>query len=319
MVNNQSIALDAPAMLLEGHTMVPLRFVSESLGANVQWVEATQTVRISANGVQHTTPILHNTGNGNQWSSTDNALSVAEMEDLLAPIALYPDPLLAQMLPAATFRGELESAAQLIPLRGGNAIIDGQDWDISVKAVAYYPSVLNMMARQQEWTTAIGQAYVNQPDDLLRAIQLLRAQSRGYGYLQSNAKQRVYLDGEQIRIVPVQSQLIYVPQYDSQIVYRPKRNGDHGNDVNFGGGLQIGVWLNRDVDWQHHKVYYHGWQGNGWVSQSRPHVTVNNTHYVNHTYSNKPVTVNRLIVKVNISTYIHAVKSNTVHVHDDKH
>jgi len=377
MVNKQSVLLDTPAMLLGGHTMVPLRFVSEALGADVRWMDATQTVVITADLTAPVVPVIPpvpvlptvpttpvkpdipdapvlpvvpvvdhpvstvpdapatstndtivitpdisaptvTTGEiTNTYQSDRNytapVLSMDELEDLLAPIALYPDPLLAQILPASTFPLQLSRAAQLIPLRGGNVLIDEQYWDVSVKAVAYYPYVLNMLARKPEWMTAIGQAYVNQPDDVMRAIQLLRARALSFGYLESNAQQRVYEEDGQIRIVPAAQQYIYVPRYDCRVVYMQRRYGDLATFMVFGDGMLIGVWLNRDMDWHHHRVYYHGWEGSGWVQHSRPHVAIHNTHYLNRNYFNKPVEVNRTVVNINISTYINGVKVNHGH------
>ena len=80
--------------------------------------------------------------------------------------------------------------------------------------------------------------------------------------------------------------------------------------ITFGDGLTIGVWLNRDVDWHHNQVFYHGWKGEGWIAQSRPNVTVNNTYYVNNVYVNKTVTVNRGVTTYNITSYRTNVKQH---------
>ncbi len=133
-----------------------------------------------------------------------------ELDELLGPIALYPDPLLAQILPASTFLDQLTAAAQF---GGGTSAIDSQPWDVSVKAVAHYPDVLNMMVSNPDWTTAIGQAYVNQPADVMASIQRLRAKAQAMGNLTSNAQQQVTMENGGIAIVPEQPQYIYVPQY----------------------------------------------------------------------------------------------------------
>src|SRR5580698_4117664 len=97
--------------------------------------------------------------------------SPEELDNLLASVALYPDPLLAQLLPAATFPDQIDEAARFCRAGANPAAIDSQPWDVSVKAVAHYPSVLYMMADGLDWTTSLGQAYVNQQDDLMASVQ----------------------------------------------------------------------------------------------------------------------------------------------------
>src|SRR5690349_68112 len=96
-----------------------------------------------------------------QEQTAEPLFTAEQLDNLLGPIALYPDPLLAQVLVAATFPDQIDQAAQFV--RGDSEVehIDGQTWDVSVKAIAHYPTVLNMMAGQLDWTTALGQAYVN--------------------------------------------------------------------------------------------------------------------------------------------------------------
>ena len=96
--------------------------------------------------------------------------SPEQLENLLAPIALYPDPLLAQVLPAATFPDQIDEAARYVRSYGQNGI-DDQPWDVSVKAVAHYPSVLYMMADRIDWTSAVGQAYVYQSTEKAQLFQ----------------------------------------------------------------------------------------------------------------------------------------------------
>jgi len=301
-LNGRVITLDAPAMILDGSTMVPLRFVGESFGAEVSWMEATQTVFITTTGgagIVDQSPV----------AIAMPEFSHEELEHLLAPIALYPDPLLAQVLPASTFPEQLVEAEKLVHLRGGNEIIDHQNWDVCVKAVAYYPETLKMMVDKPEWTTAIGQAEVSQPKEVMRAIQRLRHKAREYRYLDTNEQQRIYLDGDDIRIVPVNPRYIYVPKYEPSAVFvQPRRANDTNVVVAFGVGLLIGSWLNRDVNWHENKVFYHGWKGEGWVAQSKPNVNVANNAYVNSTYVNKTVIVNNSVTTYNINTYRTNVK-----------
>ncbi len=241
--------------------------------------------------------------------------SAEQLDNLLAPIALYPDPLLAQVIPASTFVDQVEQAARWLRANTKNtAQIDNQPWDVSVKSISHYPQVVYMMSDKLDWTTAIGQAYVNQSTDVMTSIQRLRAKAKAAGNLASNQQQIVIVEKEVIKVVPAQPQVIYVPTYNPQVVYvqQPAPSGPSTGTVvataavAFGVGLAMGAWLNNDCNWYSHTVYYHGWHGTGWVATSRSHVHVNNNYYVNNRYSS--VNVNRAVVNQpvrynNISTY----------------
>ena len=223
-----------------------------------------------------------------------------ELEDLAAPIALYPDPLLAQILPAATFIEQIDEAARYVGQYGSSARIDDQSWDVSVRAVAHYPDVLQMMDRKEDWTISLGQAYVNQPQDLMDAIQQLRREARREGNLISTQQQDVIENDEYIRIVPVEPEVIYVPQYDPQVVYVETPPPAY-SFITFGVGFSIGAWLNRDCDWRERRVYYHGWRDEGWVGRARPYVHERRNVYINNNYS--IVNVNRRIVRHDTTRY----------------
>jgi hypothetical protein len=214
-----------------------------------------------------------------------------QLEDLLAPVALYPDPLLAQILTAATFVDQIDEASRALRANSDPKSIDAQSWDVSVKAVAHYPIVLNMMSAKLDWTTSLGQAWVSQPADVMAAIQRLRAMALKQGNLVSNPQQQVIQDGDYISIDPAQAQYLYVPLYDPSIVYY--RQG--GNDLSFGARCAIGAWLNYDFNWRNHSIYYHGWESGhaGWIDRSRRSVVVNNT-YVNDRF--RSIQVNHGIV-----------------------
>ncbi|MGH9685356.1 MAG: DUF3300 domain-containing protein [Candidatus Acidiferrales bacterium] len=217
-----------------------------------------------------------------------------QLDNLLAPIALYPDPLLAQVLPASTFPDQIDAAARYVRSYGQNGV-DDQPWDVSVKSVAHYPTVLDMMDSKLDWTTAVGQAYVNQSTDVMTSVQRLRSMAQSQGNLASTPQQQVVDSGGYIQIWPAQPQYIYVPVYDPAIVYY--RRPAWGYAVAFGAGFAIGAWLNYDCDWRGRRVYYQGWGGrddNGWVRRSRPYVQVNNRTYINNTYTN--ITVNKTVI-----------------------
>jgi hypothetical protein len=177
--------------------------------------------------------------------------SSEQLDNLLAPVALYPDPLLAQVLLAAAFPNQIDDAARISP---DGADIDSQPWDASVKSVAHYPTVLDMMADNLDWTIALGQAYAGQPADVLASVQRLRREARAAGNLESNPEQEVIEVGGYIEIWPVDPQYLFVPEYDPSVVYGEADGFDNGPAVSYGSGFLIGAWLNEDCDWPHHRV-----------------------------------------------------------------
>jgi Protein of unknown function (DUF3300) len=249
-------------------------------------------------------------------SFAPDRFSDAELDELLAPIALYPDPLLAQVVPASTFIDQLESAQQTLNGSTDDNTIGNQSWDVSVKSVAHYPQILQMMVEKRDWTTALGQAYVNQSTDVGKSIQRLRAQARAAGSLATSSQQQVIVEGNVIKIVPAQPQVIYVPQYNPEVVY--VNNGPSTGEriaaaaITFGAGLAIGAWLNNDWDWRGRGIYYHGWVGGGWIGANRTfvNVNVNRSFYINNRY--RTVGVNRAIVNRNIGGYRTTLNRNAV-------
>jgi hypothetical protein len=203
-----------------------------------------------------------------------------EIDNLISPIALYPDPLLAQMLPASTYPGEIVDVHAWLKSGGTLSSIDRQNWDESVKAIARYPDVLKMMADHIDWTADVGDAFLNQPEDVTRSIQRLRWQARNAGNLESTSQHTILIIGDYIQIIPAQPQYIYVPQYDPSVVYVERWVPGRVPFITFGFGLAIGGWLTLDFDWGHHHVIYHGWNRPGWVNHARPHVHIKNV-YVN--------------------------------------
>jgi hypothetical protein len=214
--------------------------------------------------------------------------SPEQLANLVAPIALYPDPLLAQVLLAATFPDQIDDAARFV--RGDPNLddVDSQWWDVSVKAVAHYPAVLDMMASNLDWTTALGQAYVYQSTDVMTAVQQLRVQARNEGNLVTTPEMQVVDNAGYIELWPAQPNYIYVPEYDPAVVFAYRA------PLFFGARLFIGSWLNLDFDWHARRVFYHGWEdGHGWIARSRPYIHVNNV-YVNRVYEH--LTVNHNVV-----------------------
>jgi hypothetical protein len=152
-------------------------------------------------------------------------LDAPGLDQLVAPIALYPDSLVAQVLTASTYPQQVNDAdawsqqnAGLPPQQRAD-IANGMPWDPSVKALTAFPSVLDNMARNNSWTSALGNAYYNQPGDIMNAVQAARVQAQQAGYLQSTPQQRVYYDGPQILIAPVNPAVVYVPYYNPWRLY----------------------------------------------------------------------------------------------------
>jgi Protein of unknown function (DUF3300) len=193
-------------------------------------------------------------------------LSDEQMNQLLGPIALYPDPLIAQILPAATLPTQIVLADRYISGGGDPNQIDQQPWDASVQALARYPDVLKWMDDNLNWTTELGQAFLNQQPDVMESIQRLRQSAQNNGNLQSTPQQQVVDDNGDIEILPAEPQVIYVPVYQPDTIYYQS-----GCPLSFGIGFAIGGWLNCDFDWQnHHLVYWnrdHPRPANWWHEQ----------------------------------------------------
>jgi hypothetical protein len=182
------------------------------------------------------------------------ALATAQLDQLLGPIALYPDPLIAEILPASTLPTQIVLADRYITGGGDPNQIGQQPWDASVQAVARYPSVLKWMDDNLNWTTQAGQAFLNQQPDVMSSIQRLRASANNLGNLQPTPQQQVVNDGGNIEIVPADPQVIYVPVYQPDVVYY--QTGYGSPFITFGIGFAIGGWLDCDFDWGHRDIIY---------------------------------------------------------------
>ena len=160
------------------------------------------------------------------------------MEALVAPIALYPDPLLIQVLAASTYPLEIVQLKQWMDenkkLKGkglAEAVVQ-QNWDPSVQALAAFPAVVNKLANKIQWTTDLGNVFLAQQSDVMDAVQRLRAKAQANGALKTNDKQKVATEttehGEQaITIEPAQQDIVYVPTYNTQVVYGDSGDSDY--------------------------------------------------------------------------------------------
>ena len=179
-----------------------------------------------------------------------------QLDQLLGPIALYPDPLIAQILPASTLPTQIVLADRYVSGGGDPNQIDQQPWDPSVQALARYPTVLKWMDDNLNWTTDLGQAFLNQQQDVMGSIQRLRTSANNVGNLQSTPQQQVVNDGGNIEIVPADPQVIYVPVYQPDQVYYQTAYGTPF--ITFGIGFPIGLWLDFDFDWGNHNIIVWG-------------------------------------------------------------
>jgi hypothetical protein len=220
--------------------------------------------------------------------SPDELFSPDQLDNLTASIALYPDPLLAQVLVAATFPDQIDEASRFVRDDPDANHVDDQPWDVSVKAVAHYPTVLGMMADKVDWTTSLGQAYASQSTDVMESVQRLRAQARSAGNLDTTPEMQVVDSGGEIELWPAQPEYIYVPVYNPEVVFF------HRAPLFFETRFLIGAWLNYDFNWREHRVFYHGWEGAGpgWIERSRLHVRMSDA-YVNRNY--RSVVINRTV------------------------
>ena len=197
------------------------------------------------------------------------ALPPPELDQLVARIALYPDPLLSQILAAATYSDQIPDAAHWADEHHyltGQALADALQadhlpWDPSVQALLPFPSVLGMMASDMNWTGQLGNAFMAQQQDVMDAVQRERHKAYDYGYLRTNP-QIVVTPGPYIAIAPVNPGFIVVPYYDPAVVFFAPRPGFFvGGAIHFGFGITIGGffrpwgWGYNRFDWGHHEVF----------------------------------------------------------------
>jgi hypothetical protein len=195
----------------------------------------------------------------------------AQLDQLVDRVALYPDPLLAQVLAGSTFPDQIPDAARWADehhyLTGqdlANAIqADHLYWDPAVQALLPFPSVLDMMASDINWTTDLGNSFLASQQDVMDAVQRERAKARNYGYLTSNS-QIVVSGGPYITILPANPAFIVVPAYDPGIVFFAPRPGFVvGGAIHFGFGITIGTFFRPwgwgvgfgRFDWGAHAVF----------------------------------------------------------------
>jgi hypothetical protein len=234
-------------------------------------------------GAQTQEPVGARNGTPSSYTGQGAPLSATELQQLTAPIALYPDALVAQVLGAATFPDQVAAANDWILANKnltGQALmqaVDGQQWEPSVKALTQFPSVLDNMTKNLSWTSALGEAYHTQPADVMTAIQTLRAQAKAAGNLKSGSQITVVQQSpETIVIQPTNPQIVYVPQYNPTVVYGTSYTTPGYSTgavvasslLMFGAGIAVGAAINNsccgwgysywNCNWHGGTVYYGG-------------------------------------------------------------
>ena len=201
--------------------------------------------------------------------------SAADLEKLVAPIALYPDPLIATMLPASVYPLEIVQAARFVANTNNLANLDAQPWDDNVKAVARIPEAIKKLNDDLPWTIELGEAFLAQDKDVMDAIQNLRGKAQKAGTLQTTSQQIVTVTNmivektvEQqvvvvtntiVQIQPSNPQVVYVPTYNPYTVYYPPPAYVYNPVaplVTFGAAIAVGAIIANNCDWNHGGCYH---------------------------------------------------------------
>jgi hypothetical protein len=239
--------------------------------------------------------------NGQQ--ATEQPLGPDQLSQLVAPIALYPDALVAQVLAASTYPTQVVEADRWRQSQGNApadqiaAGADGHNWDASVKALTAFPTVLSQMDKNLQWTTDLGNAYYNQPQDVMDAVQGMRQKAQNAGNLRSTPQQTVTAENGAIAIAPANPTVVYVPVYDPWTVWGspyPPYPGFYygppagifwgGLAIGFGVGIGIGLWGHWGWGWGHWGMGWGPrWGGRGVFYNHNTYITRSST-VINHGY-----------------------------------
>ena len=221
------------------------------------------------------------------------ALAPPQLDQLVSRIALYPDPLLAQVLTASTYWDQIPEAVTWADQHSylmGDALAaaiqeDHLTWDSSILALLPFPSVLDMMASDPAWTQQLGNAVLAERDAVMDAVQRMRHKAEEYGYLQANSYFNVVDDGSYIEILPLTPGVVYVPQYDPLVVFaRPAHGLVIGGAIRFGPGITISAAFEPWGWWWGEPAFV--WPSHTILIDHRPWVRTwaNREHYV-HPYT----------------------------------
>lgn len=187
-------------------------------------------------------------------------LTDTQLETLLGPVALYPDALIALILPASASSSDIVLAARYLAANQDPQQLDAQAWDESVRSLARYPDVIKWLDENLAWTQQLGTAFLAQPAEVMQAVQRLRARARAAGNLIDTPQQKVITEGEVILIEPASPTVIYVPRYDPAVVYVSRPYGWAQPSLFFGLGFGVGSWLSYDCDWRTRTIVVGDWR-----------------------------------------------------------
>lgn len=197
------------------------------------------------------------------------------LKQLVAPVALYPDAVLAQMFVACTYPDDVVDADRYLRAGRNPEDADRQPWDDSVRGLARFPDLIRYLADHGDWMNDLGDAFLNQQGDVMAAVQAMRGEANAAGNLLSNDDQRVITDGDVIEIVPTDPDYVYLPVYDPAVVYvyRPRPVGVRYEPlIRWGPRVHIGLWLRHDCDWRDRRVYTGDWgRDRPWWHYDRDH------------------------------------------------
>jgi hypothetical protein len=270
-----------------------------------------------------------------------------ELQALVAPIALYPDSLVAQILTGSTFPDQIAIGDYWIEQNKnltGSALmkaVDKQSWDPSVKALTQFPSVLNNMAKNLSWTSSLGEAYHNQQAEVMTAVQTLRAEAKAKGNLKSTSQMTVVQQSPQVIVIqPANPQVVYVPEYNPALIYGTPyvTPGYAAGDVaaagiiGFGAGIAVGAMMGGgccgwgfsswNCGWHGTAVVYHG---GAYYGNSAWHGGYYNGGYHSYGYNNSfnhNVNVNNVSVNknnANVNNFNHNGNNNFNHTNNSSH
>src|SRR5271165_26849 len=178
-----------------------------------------------------------------------------QLQQLVAPVALYPDPLLAQVLGASTLPVKVVEADRWLQAHAnlkGDALakaVDQQPWDPSIKGLTAFPSVLDYLDKNLSWTAALGDAYYDQPKDVTEAVQVMRQKAQQAGNLKTTSQQVVTTEGSTIVIEPASTEVVYVPEYNSTVVYVEGSSSSSDSGEAFAAGVAVGVLAGYEWGW----------------------------------------------------------------------
>ncbi|HEV7733764.1 MAG TPA: DUF3300 domain-containing protein [Candidatus Binatia bacterium] len=235
------------------------------------------------------------------------ALSNDQLDQIVAPVALYPDSLLSQVFIAATYPLEIVEANRWQKANAsltGDALakaLDEQDWDASVKWLVSFPDVLDRMSSNLDWTQDMGNAFLDQQAGVMDAVQRMRAKAEAAGTLKTDKQQVVVKEQQTIVIQPADPQVVYVPTYPPTVygptyaaapvypaLYPPTATWG-GALLTFGAGMATGAILSNAFDWHDHNVYqnnYYGGGGHG-HGHNNNNVNINKNVNINNANINK--------------------------------